>query len=332
MPNRMRTYLDFEKPIAELESKVAELKALAMSQPSVPIEEELARLEHKAREALEETYSELTPWQKTQVARHPDRPHFKHYIDTLVEDFTPLAGDRSYAEDQAILGGIGRLAGRSVMVIGHEKGSDTEGRIKHNFGMARPEGYRKAARLMEMADRFQLPVVSLVDTAGAYPGIGAEERGQAEAIARCTECCLSVGVPIVSVIIGEGGSGGAVAIATANRVYMLEHSIYTVASPEAAASILWKDSTRAVDAATNMKITAQDLLKLGIIDGIIPEPIGGAHRDGVEVVKAAGDTIVQALAYFDDLNPAEIRKERREKFLSMGRASYPSGAQKSAIF
>ncbi|HEX2449036.1 MAG TPA: acetyl-CoA carboxylase carboxyltransferase subunit alpha [Methyloceanibacter sp.] len=321
MPDRMRTYLDFEKPIAELESKVAELKALAMSQPSVPIEEELARLEHKAREALEETYSELTPWQKTQVARHPDRPHFKHYIDTLVEDFTPLAGDRSYAEDQAILGGIGRLAGRSVMVIGHEKGSDTEGRIKHNFGMARPEGYRKAARLMEMADRFQLPVVSLVDTAGAYPGIGAEERGQAEAIARCTECCLSVGVPIISVIIGEGGSGGAVAIATANRVYMLEHSIYTVASPEAAASILWKDSTRAVDAATNMKITAQDLLKLGIIDGIIPEPIGGAHRDGVEVVKAAGDTIVQALAYFDDLNPAEIRKERREKFLSMGRAS-----------
>jgi acetyl-CoA carboxylase carboxyl transferase subunit alpha len=315
----MRTYLDFEKPIAELESKVAQLKALAAEQRSVSIEEELAKLEAKARDALEETYSGLTPWQKTQVARHPERPHFRHYIDTLVEDFTPLAGDRFFAEDQAIIGGIGRLQGRSVMVIGHEKGSDTEGRIKHNFGMARPEGYRKAARLMELADRFQLPVVSLVDTAGAYPGIGAEERGQAEAIARCTDCCLSVGVPIVSVIIGEGGSGGAVAIATANRIYMLEHSIYTVASPEAAASILWKDSTRAVDAATNMKITAQDLLRLGVIDGIIAEPVGGAHRDGVEVVRATGDTIVQALAAYDDLTPAEIRKQRREKFLAMGR-------------
>ena len=315
----MRTYLDFEKPIAELESKVAELKALAGEQRSVSIEEELARLEAKARAALEETYSGLTPWQKTQVARHPERPHFRHYVDTLVEDFTPLSGDRSFAEDQAIVGGIGRLAGRSVMVIGHEKGSDTEGRIKHNFGMARPEGYRKAVRLMEMADRFQLPVVSLVDTAGAYPGIGAEERGQAEAIARSTDCCLSLGVPIVAVIIGEGGSGGAVAIATANRIYMLEHAIYTVASPEAAASILWRDSARAVDAATNMKITAQDLMKLGIIDGIIAEPIGGAHRDGVEVVRATGETIVKALAAYDDLNPGEIRRERREKFLSMGR-------------
>ena len=317
----MRTYLDFEKPIAELESKVAQLKALAAEQRSVSIEEELAKLEAKARDALEETYSGLTPWQKTQVARHPERPHFRHYIETLVEDFTPLAGDRFFAEDQAIIGGIGRLRGRSAMVIGHEKGSDTEGRIKHNFGMARPEGYRKAARLMELADRFQLPVVSLVDTAGAYPGIGAEERGQAEAIARCTDCCLSIGVPIVCVIIGEGGSGGAVAIATANRIYMLEHSIYTVASPEAAASILWKDSTRAVDAATNMKITAQDLLRLGIIDGILAEPIGGAHRDGVEVVRAAGDTIVQALASYDDLTPAEIRKQRREKFLAMGRTA-----------
>ena len=309
----MRTYLDFEKPIAELESKVAELKALAA--------EQLAKLEGKAKEALEETYSELTPWQKTQVARHPERPHFRHYVDGLVEDFTPLSGDRSFAEDQAILGGIGRLSGRSVMVIGHEKGSDTEGRIKHNFGMAMPEGYRKAVRLMEMADRFALPVVSLVDTAGAYPGIGAEERGQAEAIARSTDCCLSLGVPIVSVIIGEGGSGGAVAIATANRVYMLEHSIYTVASPEAAASILWKDSTRAMDAATNMKITAQDLLRLGIVDGIIPEPIGGAHRDGVEVVRATGATILKALAEFDALTREEIRQDRREKFLSMGRSS-----------
>ena len=317
----MRTYLDFEKPIAELESRVAELKALASKQHSVSIEEELAKLERKAREALEETYSGLTPWQKTQVARHPERPHFRHYVDALVQDFTPLAGDRFFAEDQAIVGGIGRLAGRSVMVLGHEKGSDTEGRIKHNFGMARPEGYRKAVRLMDMADRFQLPVVSLVDTAGAYPGIGAEERGQAEAIARSTDRCLSLGVPIVAVIIGEGGSGGAVAIATANRVYMLEHAIYTVASPEAAASILWRDSARAVDAATNMKITAQDLLRLGIIDGIIAEPIGGAHRDGIEVVRAAGETIIQALATYEGLTPAEIRKQRRDKFLSMGRAS-----------
>jgi len=317
----MRTYLDFEKPIAELESKVAELKALAAEQRSVSIEEELAKLEAKAREALEETYAELTPWQKTQVARHPDRPHFRHYIDGLVQDFTPLSGDRSFAEDQAILGGIGRLSGRSVMVLGHEKGSDTEGRIRHNFGMARPEGYRKAVRLMDMADRFSLPVVSLVDTAGAYPGIGAEERGQAEAIARSTDCCLSLGVPIISVIIGEGGSGGAVAIATANRIYMLEHAIYTVASPEAAASILWRDSTRAQDAATNMKITAQDLLKLGVVDGIIPEPVGGAHRDGVEVVRATGDAIVKALADYDDMSPSEIRRERREKFLSIGRSA-----------
>jgi acetyl-CoA carboxylase carboxyl transferase subunit alpha len=317
----MRTYLDFEKPIAELESKVAELKALAAEQRSVSIEEELAKLEIKAKEALEETYAELTPWQKTQVARHPERPHFRHYIDGLVQDFTPLAGDRVFGEDQAIVGGIGRLHGRSVMIIGHEKGSDTEGRIKHNFGMARPEGYRKAVRLMEMADRFGLPVVSLIDTAGAYPGIGAEERGQAEAIARSTDCCLGLGVPIVAVIIGEGGSGGAVAIATANRVYMLEHSIYTVISPEGAASILWHDSSRAIDAATNMKITAQDLLRLGIIDGIIREPVGGAHRDGNEVIKAAGEAIHSAITAFDDLTPAEIRKQRREKFLAMGRAS-----------
>ena len=316
----MRTYLDFEKPIAELESKVAELKALAGEQPSVSLEDELARLEAKAHEALEETYAALTPWQKTQVARHPERPHFKHYIKGLVQDFTPLSGDRYFGEDHAIVGGIGRLGDRSVMVIGHEKGSDTEGRIRHNFGMARPEGYRKAVRLMEMADRFSIPVICLVDTAGAYPGIGAEERGQAEAIARSTDCCLGLGVPIVAVIIGEGGSGGAVAIATANRIYMLEHSIYTVASPEAAASILWKDSTRAVDAATNMKITAEDLMRLGIVDGIIPEPTGGAHRDGVEVVRATGAVITKALAHFDGLSAQEIRQERRDKFLSMGRA------------
>ena len=316
----MATFLDFEKPIAELEARIAELRETASaSEPN--IEAEIGRLQERAQRLLRDTYAKLTPWQKTQVARHPDRPHFRHYVDALVQDFTPLSGDRSFAEDQAIIGGIGRLSGRSVMVIGHEKGSDTEGRIKHNFGMARPEGYRKAVRLMGMADRFQLPVVSLVDTAGAYPGIGAEERGQAEAIARSTDCCLSLGVPIVSVIIGEGGSGGAVAIATANRVYMLEHAIYTVASPEAAASILWRDSARAQDAATNMKITAQDLLRLGIIDGIIAEPVGGAHRDGVEVVRSTGETVIQALAAYDDLTPAEIRKERREKFLSMGRSA-----------
>jgi acetyl-CoA carboxylase carboxyl transferase subunit alpha len=315
----MRTYLDFEKPIAELESKVAELKALATDDDSVPIIEELTRLEIKAREALVETYAKLTPWQKTQVARHPDRPHFTHYVQDLVRDFTPMAGDRYFAEDEAIIGGIGRLAGRSVMVIGHEKGSDTEGRIKHNFGMARPEGYRKAVRLMEMADRFSLPVVSLVDTAGAYPGIGAEERGQAEAIARSTACCMRLSVPVVSLVIGEGGSGGAVALATANRIFMLEHSIYTVASPEAAASILWRDSSRAQDAATNMKITAQDLKDLGIVDGIIPEPVGGAHRDPQSILQAAGDVIVNAIAEFDDYTPDQIRKERREKFLAIGR-------------
>jgi acetyl-CoA carboxylase carboxyl transferase subunit alpha len=317
----MRTYLDFEKPIAELESKVAELRALAADDASVPMTEELARLEGKAREALVETYGDLAPWQKTQVARHPERPHFNHYIKGLVADFTPLAGDRCFGEDEAIIGGVGRLSGISVMVIGHEKGSDTEGRLKHNFGMARPEGYRKAVRLMEMAERFSIPVVSLIDTAGAYPGIGAEERGQAEAIARSTDCCMRLGVPIVSVIVGEGGSGGAVAIATANRIYMLEHSIYTVASPEAAASILWRDSSRAKDAATNMKITAQDLLRLGIVDGIIPEPVGGAHRDAEGVVQTAGDVIVKAITEFDGLSPDEIRKDRRDKFLAMGRAS-----------
>ena len=269
-----------------------------------------------------ETYSELTPWQKTQVARHPERPHFRHYVDALVEDFTPLAGDRYFAEDHAIIGGIGRLAGRSVMVIGHEKGSDTEGRIKHNFGMARPEGYRKAVRLMEMADRFQLPVVSLVDTAGAYPGIGAEERGQAEAIARSTDCCLSLGVPIVSVIIGEGGSGGAVAIATANRIYMLEHSIYTVASPEAAASILWRDSARAhrrrdqyEDHRPGSFAARHHRWNHLRADRRRPS----RRRRGGQARPATPS--IQALAEYDDLDPAEIRKERREKFLSMGRAS-----------
>src|SRR5581483_7837468 len=279
-PVTVRTYLDFEKPIAELESKVSELRALSSDEDgSMSLTEEVTKLQQKAHQALVDTYPKLTPWQKTQVARHPDRPHCLDYVKALIDEFTPLAGDRYFAEDAAIMGGLGRFQGRPVVVIGNEKGSDTESRIKHNFGMARPEGYRKAVRLMDLADKFGLPVVTLVDTAGAYPGIGAEERGQAEAIARSTDRCLALGVPMVAVIIGEGGSGGAVAIATANRILMLEHAIYTVASPEAAASILFRDSARAIDAATSMKITAQDLKGLGIIDVIISEPIGGAHRD-----------------------------------------------------
>ncbi len=316
----MRTYLDFEKPIAELESKVAELRSISDEEEGMSISEEIAKLEIKAQQALKTTYENLTPWQKTQVARHPDRPHFADYIKQLIKDFTPLSGDRYFSEDNAIVSGIGSFKGRSVMVIGHEKGSDTESRIKHNFGMARPEGYRKAVRMMEMADRFGLPVITFVDTAGAYPGIGAEERGQSEAIARSTDCCLAIGVPIISIVIGEGGSGGAVAIATANKVVMLEHSIYTVASPEAAASILWKDSNRAKDAATNMKITAQDLKELGIIDHIISEPLGGAHREATQVIYETGLQIEKILAEFDELKPAEIRNQRHEKFLNIGRS------------
>jgi acetyl-CoA carboxylase carboxyl transferase subunit alpha len=315
----MRTYLDFEKPIAELESKVEELKSLARTGPSVSIAEEVHRLEQKAREALVETYAKLTPWQKTQVARHPERPHTLDYVNALIEDFTPLAGDRYYSEDAAIMGGIGRFRRRSVMVIGHEKGSDTEGRIRHNFGMARPEGYRKAVRLMDMADRFHLPVVTFVDTAGAYPGIGAEERGQAEAIARSTDRCLALGVPMIAIVIGEGGSGGAIAIATANRILMLEHAIYTVASPEAAASILWRDSSKAIDAATSMKITAQDLAQLGVVDAIVPEPIGGAHRDAAAMFRTVGEAIARVLAELEPLSPEAVRDHRHERFLGIGR-------------
>lgn len=314
----MRTYLDFEKPIAELESKVAELRTLAAGETSVSIAEEIATLEAKAQDALESTYAQLTPWQKTQVARHPERPHLRHYIDALIEDFTPLSGDRHFAEDHAIVGGMGRFNGKSIMVIGHEKGSDTESRLKHNFGMARPEGYRKAIRLMDMADRFSLPVLTLVDTAGAYPGVGAEERGQAEAIARSTDRCLSLGVPLITLVIGEGGSGGAVAIATANHVLMLEHAIYTVASPEAAASILWHDSSRAQDAATNMKITAQDLLEFGVTDAIVTEPVGGAHRDRKTTIARAGEMIDKALATLSELSPDALRDHRRSKFLAIG--------------
>ena len=318
-PVTVRTYLDFEKPVAELESKIAELKAIDGDEDAVSITDEVTRLQQKAQQALLDTYAKLTPWQKTQVARHPDRPHCLDYVRALIEDFTPLAGDRYFAEDAAIMGGLGRFRGRSIMVIGHEKGLDTESRIKHNFGMARPEGYRKAVRLMDLAEKFNIPVLTLVDTAGAYPGIGAEERGQAEAIARSTDRCLSLAVPIIAVIIGEGGSGGAVAIATANRVIMLEHSIYTVASPEAAASILWRDSVRAIDAATSMKISAQDLKALGIIDAIMPEPVGGAHRDPALVFRRTGDIVARALNEFARMDADAVRHQRQDKYLAIGR-------------
>ncbi len=315
----MRTYLDFEKPIAELESKIEELSALGESDSAVSINEEIVNLREKAQLALEETYANLDPWQKTQVARHPERPHTFDYIRELVVDFTPLGGDRYFGEDLAIIGGLGQFHGRTVMLLGHEKGADTQGRLRHNFGMAKPEGYRKAVRLMEMAERFGLPVISLVDTAGAYPGIEAEERGQAEAIARSTDCCLSLTVPMIAIIIGEGGSGGAVAVASANRVLMLEHAIYSVISPEGAASILWHDSTKARDAATGMKITAQDLLQLGVIDGIIAEPVGGAHRDPEAAIQRVGEALELALLEFDSIDGVGIRKLRREKFMSIGK-------------
>ena len=316
----LRTYLDFEKPIAELESKVSELRAIIDEDTEKSLSDEIKKLEEKARGALSDTYSKLTPWQKTQVARHPERPHCMNYIERLFTDFTPLAGDRYFADDEAIVGGPATFRGRSVMIIGHEKGSDTESRLKHNFGMAMPEGYRKAVRLMEMADRFSLPVITLIDTAGAYPGIDAEERGQAEAIARSTDCCLKLGVPIIAVIIGEGGSGGAVAIATANRILMLEHAIYSVISPEGAASIIWRDSAKKEEAATAMKITAQDLEELGVIDGIIAEPVGGAHRDAKSVIDAFGTAVALALSEFDGMPADRVRKQRQDRFLKMGRS------------
>src|SRR5580700_12110552 len=290
----MRSYLDFEKPVAEIEAKLEELRALDSPDSAAAIGEEIARLEVKAAQTLRDLYAGLTPWQKTQVARHPERPHCLDYVAAMIADFVPLAGDRKFGDDEAIVGGFGRFHGQSVCVIGHEKGSSTENRIKHNFGMARPEGYRKAERLMQMADRFGIPVITLVDTAGAYPGIGAEERGQAEAIARSTEACLGLGVPSVAVILGEGGSGGAIAIATANRVLMLEHSIYSVISPEGAASILWRDTAKAEEAATNMKITADDMTRLGVIDQTIREPMGGAHRDPKAALRAVSEAVASA--------------------------------------
>lgn len=315
----IRTYLPFETPILELEAKIAELKALQGEGKGVQIADEIAKLEQKAKAMLVDMYAKLTPWNKTLVARHPERPHCLDFVAGLIEDFTPLAGDRYFAEDEAIIGGMGRFRGRSVMVLGNEKGSDTESRIKHNFGMAKPEGYRKAVRLMEMADKFNLPVLTFIDTPGAYPGIGAEERGQAEAIARSTECCLRLGVPIVTVVVGEGGSGGAIAIATANRILMLEHAIYSVISPEGAASIIWRDSNKKEEAATNMKITAQDLDQLGVIDVIVREPVGGAHRDRDQVITSAGNAIARALAEFDGKSADEIRRQRQDRFMNIGR-------------
>lgn len=316
----MPSYLDFESSVAEFEGKIAELKALAAENQTMLIGDEVKNLEKKAAKVLSDLYGNLNPWQKAQVARHPERPHALDHIDALFTDFTLLAGDRKFAEDHAIVGGLGRFKGQPVVVMGHEKGHDTASRLKHNFGMARPEGYRKAVRLMDLAERFGLPVITFIDTAGAYPGIDAEERGQAEAIARSTDRCLSLGVPLISVVIGEGGSGGAIAIAAANKVLMLEHAIYSVISPEGAASILWRDSLRAKDAATAMKITAQDLKRLGIIDEIVAEPVGGAHRARGQSMLATGEAISRALAGLAGIDATELKRQRREKFLAIGRS------------
>jgi acetyl-CoA carboxylase carboxyl transferase subunit alpha len=313
----MRHFLDFEKPLAELESKIEELRHLANGD-DINIADEVTRLETKVDRLLRQTYAKLSPWQKVQLARHPDRPHGRDFIAGLITDFTPLAGDRTFAEDRAVIGGLGRFRERSVVVIAHEKGADTESRVRHNFGMARPEGYRKARRLMELAERFGLPVLTFVDTAGAWPGIDAEERGQAEAIARSIESCLQLKVPLVATVIGEGGSGGAIALAAGNRVLMLEHAVYSVISPEGCASILWRSAEQAQDAAEALKLTAQDLLKLGVIDAIVTEPLGGAHREPQAAIAAAGDEIESALRPLMALDGPALRAQRREKFLTMG--------------
>ena len=314
----MTNYLEFERPLAEIEGKAEELRAMGRDNEDMDVDSEAKALDKKASDMLGELYEKLTPWRKCQVARHPDRPHCKDYIKELFQEYTPLAGDRNFADDHSIMGGLARLDDRPVMVIGHEKGSDTKSRIARNFGMARPEGYRKAIRLMDLANRFGLPVISLVDTPGAYPGKGAEERGQSEAIARSTEKCLQITVPLISVIIGEGGSGGAVAFATANRLVMLEHSIYSVISPEGCASILWKDAEKMREAADALRLTAQDLKKLGICDQIIPEPKGGAHRDGKATMQVVGATLVKLLDELGKKNPDGLMKDRRQKFLDIG--------------
>jgi acetyl-CoA carboxylase carboxyl transferase subunit alpha len=315
----MPAYLDFEKPIAELEGKIEELRHLSDGGGDVNIAEEVAKLQGKAERLIKQTYTKLNPWQKTQVARHAERPHFGDYVRALVEEFTPLAGDRGFAEDKAIVGGIGRFRGRSAMIIGHEKGADTASRVRHNFGMARPEGYRKAQRLMDMADRFKLPVITLVDTPGAYPGVDAEARGQSEAIARSIETCLRLRVPLVAVVIGEGGSGGAIALAAGNRVLMLEHAVYSVISPEGCASILWRSADEAKEAAAEaLKLTAQDLLGLGVIDEVVPEPLGGAHRAPEAAVTAIGEAVERHLHQLGSADGPALRRQRREKFLAMG--------------
>ena len=313
----MPTFLDFEKPIAELQGRIDELRA---TESDIDISAEIARLQAKSDKLLRDTFSRLTPWQKTQVARHPERPHFKHYVAGLFDEFVPLAGDRAFGDDQAIIGGFASFRGRKVMVLGHEKGDDTTSRLRHNFGMGKPEGYRKAIRLLELADRFGLPVLTLVDTSGAFPGMEAEERGQAEAIARSTETCLALGVPMVAAIVGEGGSGGAIALAAGNRVMMFEHAVYSVISPEGCASILWRTADRAADAAEAMKVTAQDLKALGVIDTIVSEPVGGAHRAPAAAIANLGDALEASLTELDGRGRDALRGDRRAKFLQMGRA------------
>ena len=313
----MQTYLEFEKPIAALDAKIHELRETATA-GDIDIDSEVAKLEAKSSKLLKETYAKLTPWQKTMVARHPERPHFKHYVAGLTDDFMPLAGDRAFADDPAIIGGLARIDGHRVMLIGHEKGDDTASRLKHNFGMAKPEGYRKAIRLMQLADRFGLPVVSLVDTSGAFPGVQAEERGQAEAIARSTEQCLALGVPLVAAVVGEGGSGGAVAIAAANRVLMFEHAVYSVISPEGCASILWRTADKASDAAEAMKVTAGDLQALGVVDRVVPEPLGGAQRNPAEAIANLKAAILEELDGLAGLGRQQLLDQRRSKFLAIG--------------
>ncbi len=314
----MPTFLDFEKPIAELQGRIDELRDTA-AEGSVDLSADIARLQAKSDKLLKDTFARLTPWQKTQVARHPERPHFKDYVAALFDEFVPLAGDRAFGDDQAILGGFATFRGRKIMVLGHEKGDDTASRLRHNFGMGKPEGYRKAIRLVELANRFGLPIVTLVDTSGAFPGIQAEERGQAEAIARSTEACLNAGVPIVSAIVGEGGSGGAVALAAGNRVLMFEHAVYSVISPEGCASILWRTADKAPEAAEAMRITAQDLKSFGVIDDIVAEPLGGAHRDRAAAIDSLGRALSSALDALVGLAPVDLRKDRQAKFLKMGR-------------
>jgi acetyl-CoA carboxylase carboxyl transferase subunit alpha len=314
----MPTFLDFEKPIAELQGRIDELRETAEG-GAIDIDADVARLQAKSDKLLRDTYAKLTPWQKTQVARHGERPHFKDYVAGLFDEFMPLAGDRAFGDDQAILGGFATFRGQRVMVLGHEKGDDTASRLKHNFGMGKPEGYRKAIRLMQLADRFGLPVVTLVDTSGAFPGVQAEERGQAEAIARSTEACLALGVPLVAAVVGEGGSGGAIALAAGNKVLMFEHAVYSVISPEGCASILWRTADKAPDAAEAMKVTAQDLKTLGVIDTIVPEPLGGAHRDPAAAIASLGDAIHESLAGLGNHDADQLRRARREKFLAIGR-------------